>query len=413
MPGSASSASARSIRSSKSRRPSACLRASKAASQARAKRLSAADLAKAALASRSGRAASTRRISASSSAISPGCAARTARVGNCPTLAANGALAPAPNSRTASRLLEPGRRIAGGERRREPLRGAAVVAGRWRQDWHQPAEQRLGVGRQHLGGQRLDRHVGPGAERRGEARGVERRREAGAVLADLEEERVGIVAAHVAGEGGERVGPRRGQLVEDLLAQCLGPAVLEHAELRRHAGLEREAAQQRLAEGVDGLDAQAARRLERAGEERAGAGEPIGRDRLAGLAELAQRRAELGVVEHRPGPERPEQAVLHLGGRRLGVGEAQDLLRLGAGQQQPRDAVGQHAGLARAGVGRDPARRRGRRRLDLRRDRVPHQSASRSSPSAHSPLRDRWSVSLPQVSFCGRSRAGKPFAGSR
>ena len=47
-------------------------------------------------------------------------------------------------------------------------------------------------------------------------------------------------------------------------------------------------------------------------------------------------------------------------------------------EQQPRHPVGQHPGLARAGVGRHPARGGGRRRPDLRRDRRRHR---------HSPLR--------------------------
>ena len=46
----------------------------------------------------------------------------------------------------------------------------------------------------------------------------------------------------------------------------------------------------------------------------------------------------------------------HLGGRRLGEGEAEDLLRLGAGQQQAQHPIGEHAGLAGAGRGGDPDR---------------------------------------------------------
>jgi hypothetical protein len=46
--------------------------------------------------------------------------------------------------------------------------------------------------------------------------------------------------------------------------------VVDLAEPRRHAGLERKPPQKRGAEGVDGLDLQPARRLDRLGKERPG-----------------------------------------------------------------------------------------------------------------------------------------------
>ena len=110
-----------------------------------------------------------------------------------------------------------------------------------------------------------------------------------------------------------------------------------------------------------------------------------------GSPSVAQRRAQRGVVEHRPAAERLEQPVLHLGRRRLGVGEAEDLLRLGAGQQQPRHPVGQHPGLARAGIGRDPARRAGVAARTCAATASLTRPPPGASPSAHSPLRDRWS----------------------
>ncbi len=45
--------------------------------------------------------------------------------------------------------------------------------------------------------------------------------------------------------------------------------LLQHGEIERHAGLAREAMQHAFAEGVDGLDTQAARRFQRMGEQRA------------------------------------------------------------------------------------------------------------------------------------------------
>ena len=82
----------------------------------------------------------------------------------------------------------------------------------------------------------------------------------------------------------------------------------------------------------------------------------VGRDRRRRLAELGERGAQVGVGEHRPGAEAGEEPALHLGGGGLGVGEAEDALRLGAGEQQPRHPVDQDPGLARAGVGGDPGR---------------------------------------------------------
>ena len=100
------------------------------------------------------------------------------------------------------------------------------------------------------------------------------------MLGDLLQEQVGIVAGEIARQRRERRRAARGQRVEHLGAQRAGLPVVEDAELRRHPGLEREAAQQRLAEGVDRLDLQPAGRLQRAGEEGAGAVEPVGRQRL-------------------------------------------------------------------------------------------------------------------------------------
>ena len=240
----------------------------------------------------------------------------------------------------------------------------------------------------HAGGELGEGDLGPGAERPGERVGVEAGGEGVAVPGDLEEQRVRVVARKLAGQGGEALRVLVGEPVEDVLAQRLGLAVLEDAELRGGAGLQREAADQRLAEGVDGLDAQAARRLQRAGEEGAGACEI----RRGALAQRVEGRGERAVGQHRPGAERAEQAVLHLGGGRLGVGEAEDLLRLAAREQQPRHPVGEDAGLAGAGIGGDPGGGRRVRGAELGAGGVlDHQSSSGRSPSAHSPLRERWS----------------------
>jgi hypothetical protein len=204
---------------------------------------------------------------------------------------------------------------------------------------------------------------------------------------DLGSERVGVVAGQVAGHGGEGGGVFEGEGLQHLLAQGAGAGVVEHGELRRDAGLQREAAQQRVAEGVDRLDLEPARGLQRPGEEGAGAGEVRGGERGAGLAQRGQFGGERGVGEHRPGAEPGEEPVLHLGRRRLGVGQAEDALGVGAGEQEPRDPVGEHAGLARAGIGRDPGRGAGLGGFDLGAGGVVHarSSATGASSSDHSP----------------------------
>ncbi len=260
--------------------------------------------------------------------------------------------------------IEAHRGIGRGEGGRDGERGLAVGAIAGGEERDEAADQRLGVGGEHFGGEHRGGDLGAGAEGFGEKRGVEGSGEAGAFLADLEQERVGIVAGELAREVGEVGGVVGGERVEHLGAERAGLAVLQHGELGGDARLEREAAEQRLAEGVDGLDLQPARGLERTGEQGAGAGELGGWDRR-GLAEGVEGVLQRGVVEHRPGAEGPEQPVLHLGRGGLGVGEAEDLLRLGAGEQQAGDPVGEHAGLAGAGVGGDPARRRGGRGADL------------------------------------------------
>ena len=110
---------------------------------------------------------------------------------------------------------------------------------------------------------------------------------------------------------------------------------------------------------MNGEDVDAARRVEHAGEQAARDG-----------ALLLFRRAidqdlylsvEDGLVRHRPMAELAGQPIAHLGGRRLGEREAEDALRSRAGEQEPRHAIGQHLGLAGAGVGLDPRGMGGRR----------------------------------------------------
>jgi hypothetical protein len=106
---------------------------------------------------------------------------------------------------------------------------------------------------------------------------------------------------------------------------------------------------------VDGLDAQPARCFDGAGEEAARLRQRIGIQPRA-FAQLGKLRAQGGIGLHRPFAKAAEQAVLHLCRGGLGVGEAEDVLRFHPAQKQPGDAVCQHAGLARSGIGGKPGR---------------------------------------------------------
>ena len=163
-------------------------------------------------------------------------------------------------------------------------------------------------------------------------------------------------------------GARR-SIVARVEQQLGGAALVHHVEVRRDARLEREAAQQRLAEGVDGLDLHAARHIEHAREQPARAACVVAAVALAD--QRAQLRAQLRVVRGRP--SRP--AFAHACG--IAISAAAALVKVRqrmrgrrrAVQQQAEHAVGQHRRLAGAGGGRDPertCRRIGRAALRLR-----------------------------------------------
>ena len=117
--------------------------------------------------------------------------------------------------------------------------------------------------------------------------------------------------------------------------------------------LERKLMEDRLAEGVDGLDLQAARRLQRLGEQPARPAQLVGVRAVAfELLDLSATSSSSASAVH--AGEVVVDALRHVGGSRARVGEAQDLRRVGALQQQPDDAPRQHMRLARAGIGRNP-----------------------------------------------------------
>ncbi len=104
---------------------------------------------------------------------------------------------------------------------------------------------------------------------------------------------------------------------------------------------------------MDRLDAQAPGRLNRAGKEGARGVELLDGDRAV-EAEGVQLGREGRVIKHCPAPKPVKQAVLHLACRSLCVGQTEDVQRIHTIEQQPRNPVGQNAGLARPCVGREP-----------------------------------------------------------
>ena len=139
--------------------------------------------------------------------------------------------------------------------------------------------------------------------------------------------------------------------------------LVQDGEARRDVGLERDEVQQALAEGVQGLDLEAARRLHRPGEQ--AAGEPDLR-RASGrsperLGEVGGERRSSSSVTQRP--SRSKMRIAMVGGRGLGEGEAEDAPRAasrrGAGASPGRSAP---ASCRRRRSPRPRRRRAGRRR---------------------------------------------------
>ena len=101
--------------------------------------------------------------------------------------------------------------------------------------------------------------------------------------------------------------------------------LIDDLEMRRDIGLERKKPEQPLGEGVQRLNLEPARRLDRAGEQLPRKGE-LRRARRSRAAFDDRLRKGL-VRKARPPGELGEDALGHVGRRRLGVGEAQDLRR--------------------------------------------------------------------------------------
>ncbi len=173
-----------------------------------------------------------------------------------------------------------------------------------------------------------------------------------------------------------------------------GIRLVHHRKVRRHTRFQRKPAEKRLAEGVNGLDVHAAGRVQHPREQLAGAN-PL--DVLRPTPEkMAQFDVEFGLGQGRPTAELSGDAGVHLGRRRLGVGQTEDAFRPGSGQHQPEHAVGQHLGLSGARRRHDPYRRAGvggaaLRAVGIHRYRRQCHQSSSSPPADHSLTRARCS----------------------
>ncbi|EKD59663.1 MAG: hypothetical protein ACD_54C01211G0003 [uncultured bacterium] len=155
-----------------------------------------------------------------------------------------------------------------------------------------------------------------------------------------------------------------GHFLHDVFAQQPRGAIIEFGKLRGNSGLQWKAPQQRGAKAVNGLNTQPTWRFNRTGKQLAGFGQRV-RGVAAFVTQFGKGVVQIGIGLHRPFAQTAEQAVLHLGRGGLGVGQAQDMLRLDTAQQQARDPIGQHPRLARTGIGRKPGRCSGVRGLNL------------------------------------------------
>jgi hypothetical protein len=142
---------------------------------------------------------------------------------------------------------------------------------------------------------------------------------------------------------------------DEEIGQCLpGEQLLLPPLQRTEAGdevrLSRKCGEQRLGKGVDRLDPKpSARRIQHPGEQGPGALTHVGADILA---EGPQFAGQLRILESYPISEPRMDAVRHLGGSRLGEGEAEDRGRVHPRQEKAKHPRGEHVSLARAGRSR-------------------------------------------------------------
>ena len=113
-----------------------------------------------------------------------------------------------------------------------------------------------------------------------------------------------------------------------------------------------------LAKGVNGLDLQPTRRVERVREQLARPLAQFARypARIAGAGDAREVRAKGLLGRGRPFREATVNALDHLRRADRGVGQAQDAARRDTGKKQAHHARGQNVRFARARIGRNPGR---------------------------------------------------------
>ncbi len=129
----------------------------------------------------------------------------------------------------------------------------------------------------------------------------------------------------------------------------LGPA-LDRLEAGRDPGFRRKCGEKRLGKGVDGLDLEAARTIEHAGEQLP---RSLERARIVRCPQREQFLPEDLVRNPHPFRQAVADAVRHFRGRGLGEGQAQDRFRPHALQQQKQHSGRQDLGLPAPGRGRE------------------------------------------------------------
>ncbi len=214
-----------------------------------------------------------------------------------------------------------------------------------------------------------------------------------------------------------RFEPMRVGTIRDLFdqfgaQQCRG-AVIHLGKLRADASLKRKPPKERGAEGMDRLYLQATRRLDGTGKKPSRLLKTLGA-KTFGQAKRQQLTGQFRVRQHGPFAQTLEQAVLHLARGGLGVGQAEDVLRLHVFKQQSRDPIGQNAGLAGPRIGRQPGRTPRLCGVDLPLSGgiARHGSFTFTGVSvmSHSPNRASWSYSPRSRLLSIARRAGYPVS---
>ena len=112
-----------------------------------------------------------------------------------------------------------------------------------------------------------------------------------------------------------------GHFFQDVLPQQPRGAVVQFHKVGRHPRFQRKAAQKAGAETVNGLNAQATRRFDGAGEQAAGAGHVGGVGGIH-LSQFGQGLGQFGIRHHGPSAKALEQTVLHLCRGGFGISQA-------------------------------------------------------------------------------------------